>query len=90
MEYAGRTKEGEKKKSILDRIPAVPYSINPSFNAENEEQVAHEKQKRKELAVNKFNARMQRRVDRRHRRDETAHLMHLKRQEEVYKKVIND
>ena len=33
---------------------------------------------------------MTRRNDRRYRRDETTHLMRLKRQEEVYKKVINE
>ena len=33
-EYAGRPTVGEKpKRSAIDSIPAVPYSINPTVNA---------------------------------------------------------
>jgi hypothetical protein len=81
LEYGGRLEVGQDaRKSILDMVPAIPYSINPSLNAEEEEKAAFERQKRKDAVTKNFNTRLQRRSERRHRRDETTHLMHLKRQ----------
>lgn len=80
-EYGGRLEAGQNaRKSILDKVPAIPFSINQSYNAEEEENAAAERQKRKDTVTKSFNTRLVRRADRRHRRDETAHLMYLKRQ----------
>jgi hypothetical protein len=79
-EYAGRPHLGQtEKKDIRDAIPKVPFSINPSENAHNEEYLAHQAFDRKQKVVESFNSKLRAKVERRQQRKEKRYLMDLKK-----------
>ena len=54
QEYAGRqdtTLDGEKKITEIDKIPGVPYNLNPSANVEEQEHSAECRQMAIECVV---------------------------------------
>ena len=78
QEYAGRqdtTLDGEKKITEIDKIPGVPYNLNPTANVEEQEHSAECRQMAIESKCTNFDKSMNRKVKRRTQRKEGERLM---------------
>lgn len=64
---------------MREAIPQIPFSINQTQNAEQEERLAHQKFERKQRAVDSFNSKLRTKVERREQRNEKRYLMDLKK-----------
>ena len=68
-EYAGRQDGSDAPaRSWVDKIPEEPYNLNPSKAAEEAAIDAANRKKKEDQVVDKFNAKMRRRFERRSQR----------------------
>jgi len=57
LEYKGRPSIGDShKRSMVELIPPVPFSINQSYNADREKQDAENKENKRQAKNEKFKA----------------------------------